>query len=315
LEEVLKLTKLSIIVPFYNEEKGLNLFYNRTIKVLESIDYDYELIYVDNCSQDNSVLLVLDQIKENSKIKYIKMSRNFGPSVEASISAGLENCSGAAAIILYSDLQDPPEVMVQFIKEWEQGFDVVYGRQIKRKGDPVWRNFLVRSYYRIFAFLSDVDLPSNSGDFRLVNRKVIDALNSIPEKARYFRGLSSWVGFKSLAVDYEREPRLSGKSTANLFAITRTAFTAITSFSVKPLRIITFFGFGSLITSVIFTGILFVNWLFDNSIPGLTSITVLILITSAINLLSLGILGEYVSRIQTEVKNRPIYLIDSKINF
>jgi dolichol-phosphate mannosyltransferase len=315
LEEVLKLNKLSIIVPFYNEEKGLSSFYNRTIKVLESIEYDYELIYVDNCSQDNSVLLVLDQIKENSKIKYIKMSRNFGPSVEASISAGLENCSGDAAIILYSDLQDPPEVMVQFIKEWEQGFDVVYGRQIKRKGDPVWRNFLVRSYYRIFAFLSDVDLSSNSGDFRLVNRKVIDALNSIPEKARYFRGLSSWVGFKSLAVDYEREPRLSGKSTANLFAITRTAFTAITSFSVKPLRIITFFGFGSLITSVIFTGILFVNWLFDNSIPGLTSITVLILITSAINLLSLGILGEYVSRIQTEVKNRPVYLIDSKINF
>ena len=315
MEEVLKLNKLSIIVPFYNEEKGLSSFYNRTIKVLESIEYDYELIYVDNCSQDNSVLLVLDQIKENSKIKYIKMSRNFGPSVEASISAGLENCSGDAAIILYSDLQDPPEVMVQFIAEWEQGFDVVYGRQIKRKGDPVWRNFLVRSYYRIFAFLSDVDLPSNSGDFRLVNRKVIDALNSIPEKARYFRGLSSWVGFKSLAVDYEREPRLSGKSTANLFAITRTAFTAITSFSVKPLRIITFFGFGSLITSVIFTGILFVNWLFDNSIPGLTSITVLILITSAINLLSLGILGEYVSRIQTEVKNRPVYLIDSKINF
>jgi glycosyltransferase involved in cell wall biosynthesis len=315
LEEVLKLTKISIIVPFYNEEKGLSTFYNRTIKVLESIEYDYELIYVDNCSQDNSVLLVLDQIKENSKIKYIKMSRNFGPSVEASISAGLENCSGDAAIILYSDLQDPPEVMVQFIKEWEQGFDVVYGRQVKRKGDPVWRNFLVRSYYRIFAFLSDVDLPSNSGDFRLVNRKVIDALNSIPEKARYFRGLSSWVGFKSLAVDYEREPRLSGKSTANLFVITRTAFTAITSFSVKPLRIITFFGFGSLITSVIFTGILFVNWLFDNSIPGLTSITVLILITSAINLLSLGILGEYVSRIQTEVKNRPVYLIDSKINF
>ncbi len=309
------MTKLSIIVPFYNEEKGLNTFYNRTIKVLESIEYDYELIYVDNCSQDNSVLIVLDQIKKNSKIKYIKMSRNFGPSVEASISAGLENCSGDAAIILYSDLQDPPEVMVQFIKEWEEGIDVVYGRQIKRKGDPVWRNFLVQSYYRIFAFLSDVDLPSNSGDFRLVNRKVIDALNSIPEKARYFRGLSSWVGFKSMAVDYEREPRLSGKSTSNLFAITITAFTAITSFSVKPLRIITFFGFGFLITSGVFTGYLFVNWLFDNSIPGLTSITVLILLTSAINLLSLGIIGEYVSRIQTEVKNRPVYLIDSKINF
>jgi glycosyltransferase involved in cell wall biosynthesis len=315
MEEVRKLKKISIIVPFFNEEKGLTSFYGRTKKVLESIKHEYELIYVDNCSQDNSVLIVLDQIKENSMIKYIKMSRNFGPSVEASISAGLDNCSGDAAIILYSDLQDPPEVMVEFIKQWENGFDVVYGRQVKRKGDPVWRNFLVKSYYKIFALLSDVELPTNSGDFRLVDRKVIDALNLIPEKARYFRGLSSWVGFKSLAVDYEREPRLTGKSAANLFAITRTAFMAITSFSVKPLRIITFFGFSSLIISGLFTGVLFINWLFDNSIPGLTSITVLILITSAVNLLSLGILGEYISRIQTEVKNRPVYLIDSKINF
>lgn len=315
MEEVPKLTKLSIIVPFFNEEKGLSTFYKRTLKVLESVKHDYELVYVDNCSQDNSVLIVLDQIKENSKVKYIKMSRNFGPSVEASICAGLENCTGDAAIVLYSDLQDPPEVMVQLIEGWEKGFEVVYGRQKKRKGDPVWRNFLVRSYYKIFAFLSDVDLPSNSGDFRLINRKVIDALNSIPEKARYFRGLSSWVGFKSLAVDYEREPRLSGKSTASLFSITRTAFTAITSFSVRPLRIITFFGFSSVITSVVFTGILFANWLLDNTIPGLTSITVLILMTSSVNLLSLGIIGEYISRIQTEVKNRPVYLIDSKINF
>jgi dolichol-phosphate mannosyltransferase len=315
LEEVLKLTKISIIVPFYNEEKGLSTFYNRTIKVLESIEYDYELIYVDNCSQDNSVLLVLDQIKENSKIKYIKMSRNFGPSVEASISAGLENCSGDAAIILYSDLQDPPEVMVQFIKEWEQGFDVVYGRQIKRKGDPVWRNFLVRSYYRIFAFLSDVDLPSNSGDFRLISRRVIDVLNSISEKSRYFRGLSSWVGFKSCAVQYEREPRLNGQSKANIFAIIMTALTAITSFSVKPLRVITLIGFTTFFISIFLGGIQIFNRLTDNAIPGLTTITVLILLTSAINLFSIGILGEYISRIQTEVKNRPIYLIDTKINF
>ena len=315
MEEVFKLTKLSIIVPFFNEEKGLSTFYKRTLKVLESVKHDYELIYVDNCSQDNSVLIVLDQIKENSKVKYIKMSRNFGPSVEASICAGLENCTGDAAIILYSDLQDPPEVMVELIEGWEKGFDVVYGRQIKRKGDPRWRNFLVWAFYKLFAYFSEVDLPSNSGDFRLITRKVIDALNSIPEKSRYFRGLSSWVGFKSLAVEYEREPRLSGKSTADLFAITRTALTAISSFSVKPLRIITFIGFTSLIFSAIFTVILFLNWLFDKSIPGLTSITVLILVTSATNLLSLGILGEYISRIQTEVKNRPVYLIDSKINF
>jgi dolichol-phosphate mannosyltransferase len=315
MEEVPNLTKLSIIVPFFNEEEGLRTFYSRTLKVLESIKYDYELIYVDNCSKDNSVLIILDQIKQNPKVKYIKMSRNFGPSVEASICAGLENCIGDAAVILYSDLQDPPEVMIKLVEGWVAGFDVVYGRQKKRKGDPVWRNFLVLSFYKIFALMSDINLPSNSGDFRLINRKVIDALNLLPEKARYFRGLSSWVGFKSLAVDYVREPRLSGKSTANLFAITRTALTAITSFSVKPLRIITFFGFGSLITSGIFMGILFINWLFDNSIPGLTSITVLILITSSVNLISLGILGEYISRIQIEVKNRPIYLIDSKINF
>jgi glycosyltransferase involved in cell wall biosynthesis len=307
--------KISVISPFFNEEEGLSSFYDRTIKVLEKVKYDYELIYVDNCSVDNSVFVVLDQIKMNSRIKYIKMSRNFGPSVEASICAGLENCIGDAAIILYSDLQDPPEVIEEFVKHWEKGYDVVYGQQSKRKGDPIWRNLLVKSYYKVFAYLSDVKLPDNSGDFRLINRKVIDALNSIPEKSRYFRGLSSWVGFKSKAITYDREPRLSGRSTADLFSLTITAFSAITSFSVKPLRIITFLGFITLIVSSILTLILFINWFFSNSIPGLTSITILILVTSAINLFSLGIIGEYISRIQIEVKNRPVYLIDSKINF
>ena len=307
--------KISVITPFFNEEEVLDLFYERTIKVLDFLNYEYELIYVDNCSQDNSVLVVLEQIKKNPRVKYIKMSRNFGPSVEASICAGLENCNGDAAVVLYSDLQDPPEVIIDFVNQWERGYEVVYGQQISRKGDPHWRNYLIKFYYKLFAFLSDVRIPNNSGDFRLISRRVIDVLNSISEKSRYFRGLSSWVGFKSCAVQYEREPRLNGQSKANIFAIIMTALTAITSFSVKPLRVITLIGFTTFFISIFLGGIQIFNRLTDNAIPGLTTITVLILLTSAINLFSIGILGEYISRIQTEVKNRPIYLIDTKINF
>ena len=307
--------KISVITPFFNEEEVLDLFYERTIKVLDFLNYEYELIYVDNCSQDNSVLVVLEQIKKNPRVKYIKMSRNFGPSVEASICAGLENCNGDAAVVLYSDLQDPPEVIIDFVNQWERGYEVVYGQQISRKGDPQWRNYLIKFYYKLFAFLSDVRIPNNSGDFRLISRRVIDVLNSISEKSRYFRGLSSWVGFKSCAVQYEREPRLNGQSKANIFAIIMIALTAITSFSVKPLRVITLIGFTTFFISIFLGGIQIFNRLTDNAIPGLTTITVLILLTSAINLFSIGILGEYISRIQTEVKNRPIYLIDTKINF
>jgi dolichol-phosphate mannosyltransferase len=307
--------RISVIVPFFNEEKGLNYFYDRTIKVLESINIDYELIYIDNCSTDNSFLVVMEQVKMNPKLKYIKLSRNFGPSVEASISAGLENCSGDAAIILYSDLQDPPEVMKEFIKNWELGYEIVYGEQLNRKGEVLWRSLLVKLYYLLFYYISDVTLPKNSGDFRLIDRKIIDILNAIPEKSRYFRGLSSWIGFKSCSVKYDREPRFSGRSSASLLMITRTALNAITSFSVRPLRIITFLGFSSVIFAILVTGVLVFNWLNEKTIPGLTSITVLIILTSAINLLSLGILGEYVSRIQVEVKNRPSYIIESKINF
>ena len=307
--------KISVITPFFNEEEVLDLFYERTIKVLDFLNYEYELIYVDNCSQDNSVLVVLEQIKKNPRVKYIKMSRNFGPSVEASICAGLENCNGDAAVVLYSDLQDPPEVIIEFVNQWERGYEVVYGQQISRKGDPKWRNYLIKFYYKLFAFLSDVRIPNNSGDFRLISRRVIDILNSISEKSRYFRGLSSWVGFKSCAVQYEREARLNGQSKANIFAIIMTALTAITSFSVKPLRVITLIGFTTFFISIFLGGIQIFNRLTDNAIPGLTTITVLILLTSAVNLFSIGILGEYISRIQTEVKNRPIYLIDTKINF
>ena len=307
--------KISIIAPLYNEVDNLKKFYDRLLRVLVGLQYDYEIIYVDNYSDDNSIEIIKEQIDQNPKVKYIKMSRNFGPSVESSISAGLENCTGDAAIILYTDVQDPPELISEFVKYWQQGYEVVYGKQKRRRGDFFLRNLFVKIYYKLFSYLSDVKLPPNAGDFRLVSRNVINILNSMPEKSRYFRGLSSWVGFKSFPVEYDREPRSNGESSASFLSITRTAITAISSFSVKPLRIITFFGFLSLLFSLFLTSILILNWFWSKAVPGLTTITVLILMTSAINLLSLGILGEYISRIQIEVKNRPTYIIESKINF
>jgi dolichol-phosphate mannosyltransferase len=307
--------KISIIAPLYNEVENLNNFYLRVTKVLDNLNCDYEIIYIDNNSIDGSSEIIKYQINQNSKVKYIKMSRNFGPSVESSICAGLENCSGDAAIVIYTDLQDPPELITEFVNVWQQGYEIVYGKQKKRQGDFFIRNLFVKLYYKIFSYLSDVSLPVNAGDFRLISRNVINHLNSMPEKSRYFRGLSSWIGFKSYSVEYNREPRVKGKSTATFFAIIITAITAITSFSIKPLRIITFFGFSTLIFSLLMTSILIINWSLSNSIPGVTTITVLILATSSINLLSLGIIGEYISRIQTEVKDRPNYIIEAKINF
>ena len=309
-----KMKSVTIVIPAYNESDCVDELAARLKRIFElEFNYEWSVILVENGSTDLTWSKLKIIAKNDDRFKVLKLSRNF--RMDGGLTAGLDYVDSEACVLMSADLQDPPEMISQFLRKWEEGFENIYGVIKKRKGTNVLRKINSVLFYKIAGKMTNRLIPENASDFRLVDRKVIDALNSIPEKARYFRGLSSWVGFKSVAVDYEREPRLSGKSTANLFAITRTGFTAITSFSVRPLRIITYFGFGLLSTSIVFTSILFINWLFDNTIPGLTSIIVLILMTSSVNLLSLGIIGEYISRIQTEVKNRPVYLIDSKINF
>lgn len=306
--------KLSVIVPFYNEESNLNAVIERIKNSVEKTNVFWEILLIDNCSTDSSFDISKKSCELDQRIKLVRFSRNFGPSVEASIAAGFDLCTGDAAIVIYSDLQDPPELIPRFLKAWENGADVVYGVQTARQGDPKWRNFLVNRFYKFLEKISDTPIHPKSGDFKLVSRKVIDLLNTFPEKARFSRGLISWIGFTSVPVYYSREPRKSGKSKSNFWAISFTALTAITAFSLKPLRLLTIMGFILFLSSII--GILTVLffWVYGQTVPGMTSVIVLLLMLIGVNMGSIGLLGEYVGRIQMEVKSRPLYIINQKIN-
>jgi dolichol-phosphate mannosyltransferase len=307
--------KVSIIVPFYNEYQNLPLFSELLAHVLENLEHDWEVIYVDNCSIDESSDIARGLARKDSRIRYVRFSRNFGPSVEASINAGYRLCVGDAAIVVYSDLQDPPELIHQFIEKWEQGFDVVYGLQISRLGEPKWRKYSVKLFYKLLEKVSDANqIPANAGDFRLISRKVIEVINHLPERSRYTRGLIAWAGFKSIGIEYHRSPRLHGKSSASFFAILSTAITAITSFSLKPLRILTLFGV--LVTFFALSLAMFysIAFIIGSPLPGFTTLIVIGLLTLGLNMGALGLLGEYIGRINIEAKDRPLYIIDETIN-
>lgn len=310
----LKRRTLSVIVPFYNEHGNLEETITRLRHVLGEIGIGWELLLIDNRSTDGSFEVAKQAAKSDSRIKVIRFSRNFGPSVEASMAAGFEACTGDAAIVVYSDLQDPPELIPQFVNAWLDGADVAYGVQTARPGDPKWRNALVDVFYRMLERLSDTPIHPHSGDYKLISRRVIDVLNAMPERARFSRGMISWIGFQETPIYYSRMPRTAGKSKSNLWAISHTALTGITSFSLKPLRVLTLVGAIATLVSLIGLGVVLIQWLFGYAVPGLTSIMALMLLMLGLNMGSLGLLGEYLGRIQLEVKSRPLYVIDEQLN-
>ena len=305
---------VSVIMPAYNEEFNISEAIERVLAVFIESDYLVEVLVVDNCSSDNTGKIVKEKAALDSRIKYLKFTRNFGPTVESSILAGYKYSTGDAAIVIYSDLQDPPELIPEFLALWRQGYDVVNGRQITRLNEPFWRKTSVKIFYRLMNKLSDGNTEIDSGDFKLLSRRVIDVITNLPERARYNRGLISWAGFKTTSVSYVRNPRQFGESSANFLAILGTAINGITSFSLKPLRVLTLSGI--LITTGSFMLALFysVMAIKGNTIPGLTTITVLQFVMVGLNMLGFGILGEYIGRIQLEVKQRPQYLIDETVN-
>ncbi len=306
--------KLSIIVPIYNEQDSILSLVERISNSLVGLKLEWEIIFVDNCSTDNTNSIIRSLLLSEQRIKYIRFTRNFGPDVEASLDAGYRNSTGDAAIVIYSDLQDPPELIPDFIDKWEQGFDVVYGIQKRRLGEKAWRRLAVKLFYIMFRSLSDSPTMTESGDFKLISRRVINQLVDMPERGRFSRGLIAWLGFPSIGIHYDREPRHSGKSKAPIFSIIRTALSAITSFSLKPLRILT--GFGAIVTlgSLVFIIVLALGAIFGNPQPGLTTVASISLLTLGLTMGSLGLIGEYLGRIQIEVKGRPLYVIDQKIN-
>ena len=311
---------LSILVPAFNEEENLPLIFPRLTQILNTLPahIDYEVIVLDNASIDRTPIIAREFCERDPRWKLLRYSRNFG--IEASMLAGMDHASGDAVILLFSDLQDPPELIPEFVRHWEEGFEVVVGVPRKRRDYRLLKTIGAKIAYWLIYTLSDCKIPPNATDFRLLDRKVVDALRRLREPDRYSRGLVHWVGFRRVYVRYDRAPRTVGDSSAGIGFCVRFALNAILCFSAKPLRFAMIFGVFVVTASVLFALVAVVSHLFKLSLipippPGITSVLLLISFLVGFNTIFLGIVGEYVGRLYNQGKNRPLYLIDEQINF
>ena len=310
-----KKVDLSIIVPMYNEEENIDLFFSSVQLVLKKIpELTYEFICINDGSQDKTLDILKTYAKKNKSIKIISFSRNF--KKEQALYAGLEHCSGRAAIVMDVDMQDPPELIEEFVQKWQKGFEVVYGVRIDRNADTFLKKMTANFFYKIYNLISETKIPDNVGDFRLLDRKVIDAVLSIKEKKLFMKGIFNWVGFKSIGVPYKRQQRAAGITKWSYWKLWNFALDGITSSTTLPLRIWTYFGAFVACFSFLYGFFIIIRTLiFGIDIPGYASLLVCILFLGGIQLLALGIFGEYIGRIFAEVKDRPLYIIDEKVNF
>lgn len=305
---------ISVIVPMYFEEAVADECYKRLSKVLDDQDADYEIIFVNDGSKDRTIEILKGLAENDRRVKVIDFSRNFGH--QSAVTAGVFNAKGEAIVIIDADLQDPPELINEMLVKWRQGFDVVYAIRKKRKGETWFKLISARMFYKFINYLSDVDIPKDTGDFRLMDRKVVDAFKTMPEKNRFIRGMISWVGFEQTYVEYERDERFAGKTKYPLKKMLKFASDGIIAFSTKPLKFMIRLGsltMGIALAILIYS--LVVKLTGGYTSPGWTSLMVAITFFSGVQLMSLGILGEYIARIYDESKDRPLYIIKEKINF
>lgn len=300
--------KYSIIVPMYNEEEVIGHTCARLIQVMDSLGEPYELLFVNDGSRDRSADLIREIGRGDDRVKLIDFSRNFGHQL--AITAGMDYAEGDAIIIIDADLQDPPEVMLAMIAKWKEGYDVVYGKRLQRKGETWFKKTTASLFYRLLRSLTNVDIPVDTGDFRLIDRKVNDVLRRLKEKNRFVRGLVSWVGFRQTSVEYVREERFAGETKYPLRKMIHFAADGITSFSYKPLRLATYIGFGLSLLSFVYLVVVVVQRLFFVvQMPGWASIVAINLLFNGIILVLLGVIGEYIGRIYDESKGRPLYIV------
>lgn len=301
---------LSVVIPVFNEEKNIPILYQRLKKALSSISKRHEIIFINDGSSDNTHIVLKQLRQEDKAIKYMSFSRNFGHM--AALNAGLENASGNKIVIMDADLQDPPEIISKMYKKSIEGFDVVYGIKTKRK-EGVAKRVMFSLYYKILNKISSYKMPLDAGTFSIINHRVLETLKNIPERNKYFSGLRAWVGFKQTGVIYERAARYSGKPTS-LKRLVSLAFDGFFSFSYIPLKIASLFGF--MFAALAFAMIIFViiaRIFLHLGIVGWTSTISAILLIGGVQLITLGIIGEYLARIYDQVKNRPEYIISEKV--
>ena len=304
----------SLVIPVWNEETVLPVLYERMTQVMDSTGEPWELIFVNDGSRDGSLAILTELNQRDGRIKVLNFSRNFGHQI--AITAGSDYADGDAVIIMDADMQDPPEVVLRLIEQWRAGYDVAYAVRTKREGETWFKLFTASVFYRLIRSIADVDIPLDAGDFRLMDRRVVLAMRQLRERNRFMRGLSSWVGFKQIAVEYERAARFAGETKYPLRKMLRLANNAITSFSHVPLQLATYTGF--ILAAVSLVGILvtIVARLSGiSSFSGQATTLVSVLFLGGIQLIFLGIIGEYLGRIYDEVKNRPLYIIADAIGF
>lgn len=306
---------ISVVIPVYCEQEVIKECYARLTKSLEIEGYKYELIFVNDGSTDNTLEILKSVAEEDKNVKVLSFSRNFGH--QAAVTAGLRYSLGDAVVIIDADLQDPPECIKDMVKIWEDGADIVYGKRKSREGESEFKILSAKMFYKTLNALSDIEIPKDTGDFRLADRKVIDVINSFGEHNKFLRGLFSWVGYKTVAYEYERKERFAGKTKYPLKKMLRLASDGIISFSAKPLKIVGGLGIISIFLSVLILIYSLVSYIFNlnHLMPGWTSIMTAVTFFCGVQLLSLWIISEYIARIYDETKKRPHYIIKDKINF
>ena len=303
----------SVVVPLYNEEEVIREAYRRLTEVMESVDGSYELVFVNDGSRDATQSLARAICEEDKRVRLISFSRNFGH--QTAITAGMEHALGQAVVVIDADLQDPPGVIPRMIEKWKEGYGVIYGLRTKRKGETLFKKLTASVFYRFLRHMTDVDVPADAGDFRLLDRKVVDALLLLPERNRYVRGLVSWVGFRQTGIPYVREERFAGKTKYPLKKMLRFAGDAIVSFSTKPLKWLRALGAAVTLGGAGYLVALLVRALGGGIEQGETKLMLgIVLFVLGVFMTSLGITLSYVGRILDEARGRPLYIVEEEIN-
>jgi len=300
--------RLSIVVPMYNESEVCDIFFERTLPILEKITPDFEIICVDDGSRDNTPLLLVAAHRRDKRIKIVSLSRNFGK--EIALTAGIDHATGDAVIPIDADLQDPPELIGDLVAKWREGYDSVIAVRTDRTSDGYFKRATAQMFYRVIGKLSEIPILANAGDFRLLDRVVVDALRAVPERNRFMKGLYAWAGFRHATVGYVRPIRAAGTTKWRFWKLWNLALEGIFSFSTFPLRFWSYVGLGVAVMAGVYGSVIIARTLvYGIDVPGYASLLVTVLFLSGINMIGLGILGEYVGRIFLEVKQRPLYIV------
>jgi len=305
---------LSVVVPMYNEEESMETFFSRTQRTLQTVTHSYEIICVNDGSRDKTLAQLRARSEQDARIRVVNLSRNFGK--EIALSAGLDHASGDAVIPIDADLQDPPEIIPLMMAKWRGGAKLVLAKRRNRATDTWLKRITANGAYWAFSKLTHPRIPQNVGDFRLMDREVVDSIKSLPERSRFMKGLFAWIGYEAEIVEYDREARTAGETKWNYWKLWNFALDGITSFSSLPLRIWSYLGFGVSLLALGYLGfILTKSVFFGLDVPGYASLMSVTLFFNGILLIGVGVIGEYLSRIFTEVKARPLYIVAEKIGF